>query len=158
MTLFTKKNNVFWIQDTGYFTSDNEPNGIKNAPHNIFSKKPDILISVASFFRKCSVGLIFIPLGSLSLVKYSVLYSLAIVLGVNPFLNTIFSFYRNCICFLFSIASSISCMRQGNRIFSSKLYGIFISQKNSKQAVTTHKVYAITMATRLKRNWSKTQV
>jgi hypothetical protein len=81
-----------------------------------FQKKPDILISVASFFRKCSEGLIFIPFGSLSLVKYPVLYIcsqffqllgraycstlwLAIVLGVNPFLNTIFSFYRNCICF-----------------------------------------------------------
>jgi hypothetical protein len=144
-------------------------------PTIYFQKKPDILISVASFFRKCSVGLIFIPLGSLSLVKYPVLYIgsqffqllrraycstlwLAIVLGVNPFLNTIFSFYRNCICFLFSIASSISCMREPNRIFSSKLYGIFILQKNSKQAVTTHKVYGITMATRLKRKWSKTQV
>jgi hypothetical protein len=41
MTLFTKMK--FEIQQgilyTGYFTSDNEPNGIKNAPHNIFSKK-----------------------------------------------------------------------------------------------------------------------
>jgi hypothetical protein len=75
MSMTLKKN--FQIQRilyTGYFTSDNEPNGIKNAPHNIFSKKPDILISVAGFFRKCSVGLIFIPLGSLSLVKYPVLY------------------------------------------------------------------------------------
>jgi hypothetical protein len=85
-------------------------------PTVYFKKKPDIFISVASFFRKCSVGVIFIPLGSLSLVKYPVLYIgsqffqllgrayystlwLAIVLGVNPFLNTIFSFYRNCICF-----------------------------------------------------------
>jgi hypothetical protein len=145
-----------------------------NPQYTYFQKKPDILISVASFFRKCSVGLIFIPLGSLSLVKYPVLVHsffnccavpthcstlwLAIVLGVNPFLNTIFLFYRNCICFLFSIASSISCMREPNRFLSSKLYRIFILQKNSKQAVTTHKVYGITMATRLKRNWSKTQV
>jgi hypothetical protein len=62
------------------------------------------------------VGLIFIPLGSLSLVKYPVLFigsqffqllgraycstlRLAIVLGVNSFLNTIFSFYRNCMFF-----------------------------------------------------------
>jgi hypothetical protein len=59
---------------TGYFTSDNEPNGIKMHPTIYFQKKPEILISVASFFRKCSVGLIFIPLGSLSLVKYPVLY------------------------------------------------------------------------------------
>jgi hypothetical protein len=75
-------------------------------PTIYFQKKPDILISVTSFFRKCSVGLIFTPLGSLSLVKYTVLYIgsqffqllgrayrstlwLAIVLGVNPFLNTI---------------------------------------------------------------------
>jgi hypothetical protein len=76
-------------------------------PTIYFQKKPDIFISVASFFRKCSVGLIFIRLGSLSLVKYPVLYIgsqffqllrraycstlwLAIVLGVNTFLNTIF--------------------------------------------------------------------
>jgi hypothetical protein len=61
MTLFTKKKFQIHIRQqrilyTGYFTSDNEPKGIKNAPHNIFSKKPDILISVASFFRKCSVA------------------------------------------------------------------------------------------------------
>jgi hypothetical protein len=43
-------------------------------PTIYFQKMPDILISVASFFRKCRVGLIFIPLGSLSLVKYPVLY------------------------------------------------------------------------------------
>jgi hypothetical protein len=72
-------------------------------PTIYFQKKPDILISVASFFRKCSVGSL------LSLVKYPVLHIgllffqllgraycstlwLAIVLGVNPFLNTIFSF------------------------------------------------------------------
>jgi hypothetical protein len=51
------------IQYTGYFTSDNEPDGIKNATHNTFSKEPDILISVASFFRKCSVGCIFNSVG-----------------------------------------------------------------------------------------------
>jgi hypothetical protein len=28
-----------------------------------FQKKPDILISVASFFRKCSVGWIFYSIG-----------------------------------------------------------------------------------------------
>jgi hypothetical protein len=80
-------------------------------PTIYFQKKPDISISVASFFQKCSVGLIFIPLGSLSLVKYPVLYIgseffqllgraycstlwLAIVPGVNPFLNTIFFVLR----------------------------------------------------------------
>jgi hypothetical protein len=47
------KLNIYY---TGYFTSDNETDGIKNATQNTFSKKPDILISVASFFRKCSVG------------------------------------------------------------------------------------------------------
>jgi hypothetical protein len=44
MTLFTKKKFQIHIRQkrilyTGYFTGDNEPNGIKNAPHNIFSKK-----------------------------------------------------------------------------------------------------------------------
>jgi hypothetical protein len=44
MTLFTKKKFQIHIRQkrilyTGYFTGDNEPNGTKNAPHNIFSKK-----------------------------------------------------------------------------------------------------------------------
>jgi hypothetical protein len=43
-------------------------------PTIYFQKKPDILISVASFFRKCSVGLTSTPLGPPSLVKYPVLY------------------------------------------------------------------------------------
>jgi hypothetical protein len=38
MTL-KKKFQIQRILYTGYFMSDNEPNGIKNAPHNIFSKK-----------------------------------------------------------------------------------------------------------------------
>jgi hypothetical protein len=146
MTLFTKKKFQIHIL-VRYFMSDNEPNGIKIAPHNIFSKKAGHFNFSSQLFRKYSVGLIFIPLGSLSLVKYPVLYTgsqffqllgraycstiwLAIVLSVNSFLNTIFSLYRNCICFLFSIASSISCMREANRIFSFKLYGVFILQKN----------------------------
>jgi hypothetical protein len=42
MTLFTNKKFQIHIRQqrilyTGYFTSDNEPNGIKNATHNIFS-------------------------------------------------------------------------------------------------------------------------
>jgi hypothetical protein len=49
---------------TGVFTSDNESHRIKNATYKIhFRKKPDILISVASFFRKCSVGWIFNSVG-----------------------------------------------------------------------------------------------
>jgi hypothetical protein len=48
---------------TGYFTSDNEPDGIKNATHNTFSKKPDILISATTFFRKCIVGCNFNSVG-----------------------------------------------------------------------------------------------
>jgi hypothetical protein len=44
MTLIRKKKFQIHIRQqrilsTGYFTSGNEPNGIKNAPHNIFSKK-----------------------------------------------------------------------------------------------------------------------
>jgi hypothetical protein len=44
---------------TGLFMSHNEPDGIENATHNTFSKKLYILISIASFFRKYSVGCIF---------------------------------------------------------------------------------------------------
>jgi hypothetical protein len=139
-----------------------------------FQKKPDILISVASFFRKCSVGLIFNPLGSLSLVKYPVLYIgsrffqllgraycstlwLAIVLGVNPFLNTIFLFYRNCICFFFIFYCLFHIVyERSQQNFLLKTVRDFHFAKEFK--TSCHKVYGITMATRLKRNWSKTQV
>jgi hypothetical protein len=35
---------------TGYFRSDNEPNGVENATHNTLSKMPDISILISSFF------------------------------------------------------------------------------------------------------------
>jgi hypothetical protein len=41
--------------NTGYFTSDNVPDGIKNATHNTFSnfrKKLATEIKISSFFRK----------------------------------------------------------------------------------------------------------
>jgi hypothetical protein len=45
------------------FTSNNGRDRIKMQPTIHFQKKPDILISVACFFRKCSVGCIFYSVG-----------------------------------------------------------------------------------------------
>jgi hypothetical protein len=45
----------FIVSNTGYFTSDNVPDGIKNATHNTFSnsrKKLANEIKISSFFRK----------------------------------------------------------------------------------------------------------
>jgi hypothetical protein len=44
---------------TGYFTSDNEPDGIENETHTIHcQKKTDILILIFDFFWQCIVGCI----------------------------------------------------------------------------------------------------
>jgi hypothetical protein len=46
---------VLGFINTGYFTSDNVPDGIKNATHNTFSnfrKKLSTEIKISSFFRK----------------------------------------------------------------------------------------------------------
>jgi hypothetical protein len=46
---------VIYFINTGYFTSDNVPDGIKNATHNTFSnfrKKLATEIKISSFFRK----------------------------------------------------------------------------------------------------------
>jgi hypothetical protein len=49
------RSNILGFINTGYFTSDNVPDGIKNATHNTFSyfrKKPATEIKISSFFRK----------------------------------------------------------------------------------------------------------
>jgi hypothetical protein len=50
---------VLGFINTGYFTSDNVPDGIKNATHNTFSnlrKKLANEIKISSFFRKWGNG------------------------------------------------------------------------------------------------------
>jgi hypothetical protein len=49
------KGNTLGFINTGYFTSDNVPDGIKNVRHNSFSnfrKKLATEIKISSFFRK----------------------------------------------------------------------------------------------------------
>jgi hypothetical protein len=49
------KSNTLGFINTGYFTSDNVPDGIKNVRHNSFSnfrKKLATEIKISSFFRK----------------------------------------------------------------------------------------------------------
>jgi hypothetical protein len=49
------RSNIFDFINTGYFTSDNVPDGIKNATHNTslnFRKKLATEIKICSFFRK----------------------------------------------------------------------------------------------------------
>jgi hypothetical protein len=49
------RSNILGFINTGYFTSDNVPDGIKNATHNTFSnfrKKLATEIKISSFFRK----------------------------------------------------------------------------------------------------------
>jgi hypothetical protein len=49
------KSNVLGFISTGYFTSDNDPDGIKNATHSTFSnfrKKLATEIKISSLFRK----------------------------------------------------------------------------------------------------------
>jgi hypothetical protein len=62
------------INNTEYFTSDNESDGIENATHNTFPKKRNILVSISSFFFGNVLWIAFsIPsASSLSLVKYPV--------------------------------------------------------------------------------------
>jgi hypothetical protein len=57
---------------TGYFTSDNEPNGNENATQNTFPKKLDVEIKIPSFFGNVLWVAFSNPSGSLSLVKYPV--------------------------------------------------------------------------------------
>jgi hypothetical protein len=49
------RSNVLGFINTGHFTSDNVPHGIKNATHNTFSnfrKKLATEIKLSNFFRK----------------------------------------------------------------------------------------------------------
>jgi hypothetical protein len=49
------RSNVLGFINTGHFTSDNVPHGIKNATHNTFSnfrKKLATEIKISNFFRK----------------------------------------------------------------------------------------------------------
>jgi hypothetical protein len=50
------RSNILGFINTGYFTSDNVPNGIKNVRHNYsfsnFRKKLATEIKISSFFRK----------------------------------------------------------------------------------------------------------
>jgi hypothetical protein len=64
---------------------DNEPDGMKNATHNTFSKKPDIWISVASFFRKCNVGCILNSVGLIYHPWIIILYYNAIFITIILF-------------------------------------------------------------------------
>jgi hypothetical protein len=57
------------LYNTEYFTSDNEPNGIKMRPTLHFRKKLATEIKISGFFENILWGAFFIPLGSLSLVK-----------------------------------------------------------------------------------------
>jgi hypothetical protein len=47
---------------------------LKMKPTIHFQKKPDILISVASFFRKCSVGCIFNSVGLIVTLEISCIF------------------------------------------------------------------------------------
>jgi hypothetical protein len=55
---------------TGYFTSDNEPDGIENATHTTFPKTAGYEIKISGFFLNVLWAAFLIPSGSLSLVKY----------------------------------------------------------------------------------------
>jgi hypothetical protein len=58
---------------TGYFTSDNEPEGIQNATHNTLERKPGRGGDKYPAFPPDVLWVAFsIPPGSLSLVKYPV--------------------------------------------------------------------------------------
>jgi hypothetical protein len=57
------------VYNTGYFTSDNEPNGIKMRPTLYFRKSWLLKLKCPAFFENILWDAIFIPLGSLSLMK-----------------------------------------------------------------------------------------
>jgi hypothetical protein len=57
---------------TGYFTSDNKPDGIENAIHNTFPMKTWILkLKYQAFLWKCILGCIFNSFGLITLVSSS---------------------------------------------------------------------------------------
>jgi hypothetical protein len=67
--------NVAKMKHRGYFTSDNEPDGIDNATHNTFAKQIWIWTRrYPGLLCKCNVGCIF---NSVGLVKCPVHYDVA---------------------------------------------------------------------------------
>jgi hypothetical protein len=75
---------------TGYFTGDNEPNGIKNAPHNIFSKKAGHFNFSSQLFSEMYGGSHF----------YSIRLIITREIPCIVYLFTVFSIAGPCHCHL----------------------------------------------------------